>query len=684
MTTYDTGNPLGSADPRDLYDNAQNTDAAVNGEGKTWVDRFGRTRVSMKGVEEAVPDAIAARDVTISARDDAVLARDASMAAAGPLYATEAAGRAAVADGVSFKVQGSGSIAVSIYRRVNSATSTFLASIPSSLAFDNYDKRVTTFKGILAPSTNITTIGVIGVYALQSGQSYTGIPPEAAGLGCQLMVEPATSDTQGYVIQRLTVHAESERYWTRRVQVLQNVENNVPETWRYSLTPATDAFNNALNASMHQRTSAHPSGSTVAILKAIGSYTLLSSRTYPDIPDYAKGKGCIVEVYPVTPEISLQRLTIHAEGGFSYARRVTYGSDPSNNNPGQWFPVGASFSGLPTGERRIQNGAPWLRRGSVRVRETWGDLYTLPTTTIIGDLTKLYAFYDALVTEFPAYVSREELGRDQWNLPIYQYNFKPPAKRTYEHPASVGRRPKVLITSGTHGGERGALMGVIIFLNNLCRNWKDLEGYDELRWNTDFVVIPATVPSSVEDGARKNRNGVDCNRNFDWKWGQGSNPSPDPESPMYQGPFAASEAEVQVLQAQIPLRHSDAILMVENHNHSNPEAFWVGSNSPNAMYIGLAAADKVTPYLWTEIVPGGDLSKTTQYVTKNYEGSFAGYMEAQGIPTLLIETSGVLDFAQNDGTVTSLRRLHELLLLNIVREAVAKEMRKRFETWPLV
>lgn len=597
--------------------------------------------------------------------------------------ATEAAGRASVGDGETFKVQGSGPVAALLYRRLSSTSSVLLASFPSTLAFENYDKRVTTFKGILAPSTNITTIGVIGVYALQSGQSYTGIPPEAAGLGCQLMVEPATSDTQGYVIQRLTVHAESERYWTRRVQVLQNVENNVPGTWRYSLTPATDAFNNALNASMHQRTSAHPSGSTVAILKAIGSYTLLSSGTYPDIPDYAKGKGCIVEVYPVTPEISLQRLTIHAEGGFSYARRVTYGSDPSNNNPGQWFPVGASFSGLPTGERRIQNGAPWLRRGSVRVRETWGDLYTLPTTTIIGDLTKLYAFYDALVTEFPAYVSREELGRDQWDYPIYQYVFKPPERRMYEYSASVGKRPKVLITSGTHGAERGAQMGVIIFFDNLCRHWRDLDGYNELRWNTDFVVIPATIPTSVQDAARKNRNGVDCNRNFNWKWGEGTNPSPDPDSPMYQGPSAASEIDVQVLQAQIPARHSDAVVMIENHNHNNPQAFWIGSNSPNAMYIGLAAADKLTPYLWHEIVPGGDFSQTTQFVTRNYEGSFAGYMEAQGIPSILIETSGELNFAQNDGTVTSLRRLHELLLLNIVQEAVAKEMRKRFETWPL-
>ncbi|KGG90822.1 hypothetical protein P245_15175 [Comamonas thiooxydans] len=131
MTTFDTGNPLGSPDPRDLFDNAQNTDDAVNGEGKTWVDRFGRTRVSMKGVEEAVPDAIAARDESESARDASVLARDAAIGAAGPLYATEAEGRAAVADGATFKVLGAGNISASVFRRVNSATSTLLTTFPA-------------------------------------------------------------------------------------------------------------------------------------------------------------------------------------------------------------------------------------------------------------------------------------------------------------------------------------------------------------------------------------------------------------------------------------------------------------------------------------------------------------------------------------------------------------------------
>lgn len=49
MTTYNTGNPLGSAAPKDLYDNAENLDTALHTGENTWVDRFGNTRTSWAG-----------------------------------------------------------------------------------------------------------------------------------------------------------------------------------------------------------------------------------------------------------------------------------------------------------------------------------------------------------------------------------------------------------------------------------------------------------------------------------------------------------------------------------------------------------------------------------------------------------------------------------------------------------
>jgi len=62
-------------------------------------------------------------------------ARDAALIQAG-VYTTEALGRAAVADGQAFKVQGSGDVAAYEYRRVDASTSTLIATYPSKTYID--------------------------------------------------------------------------------------------------------------------------------------------------------------------------------------------------------------------------------------------------------------------------------------------------------------------------------------------------------------------------------------------------------------------------------------------------------------------------------------------------------------------------------------------------------------------
>lgn len=59
MTTFKTGNPVPSTAVRDLYDNAENFDTAVNGLGLTWLDRLGRARKSWSGVEKDAADFVA-------------------------------------------------------------------------------------------------------------------------------------------------------------------------------------------------------------------------------------------------------------------------------------------------------------------------------------------------------------------------------------------------------------------------------------------------------------------------------------------------------------------------------------------------------------------------------------------------------------------------------------------------
>lgn len=58
MTTYNTGNEIGSADPRDLFDNSQNFDEFVNSViHKTFPDRLGRERLTWCGMVDRFNEA---------------------------------------------------------------------------------------------------------------------------------------------------------------------------------------------------------------------------------------------------------------------------------------------------------------------------------------------------------------------------------------------------------------------------------------------------------------------------------------------------------------------------------------------------------------------------------------------------------------------------------------------------
>jgi hypothetical protein len=60
MTTYNTGNPLGSAAAKDLYDNAENFDHLSNDKtSESWNDRLGMPRLTWHGMEERYKQTIA-------------------------------------------------------------------------------------------------------------------------------------------------------------------------------------------------------------------------------------------------------------------------------------------------------------------------------------------------------------------------------------------------------------------------------------------------------------------------------------------------------------------------------------------------------------------------------------------------------------------------------------------------
>ena len=66
---YDTGNPLGSRDPRDLYDNAENLDEAINSTESEWTDRLGNQRPTLAGFFAGV-DFTTANTIFVSTSGD--------------------------------------------------------------------------------------------------------------------------------------------------------------------------------------------------------------------------------------------------------------------------------------------------------------------------------------------------------------------------------------------------------------------------------------------------------------------------------------------------------------------------------------------------------------------------------------------------------------------------------------
>ncbi|MCC4938829.1 hypothetical protein LMI99_24390, partial [Klebsiella pneumoniae] len=62
MTKYKTNNPLGSAAVKDLYDNAENLDVAINSITLAiWKDRLGKERKTWHGIESDFATQIASQ-----------------------------------------------------------------------------------------------------------------------------------------------------------------------------------------------------------------------------------------------------------------------------------------------------------------------------------------------------------------------------------------------------------------------------------------------------------------------------------------------------------------------------------------------------------------------------------------------------------------------------------------------
>ncbi|UUG68604.1 zinc carboxypeptidase [Halomonas phage YPHTV-1] len=134
--------------------------------------------------------------------------------------------------------------------------------------------------------------------------------------------------------------------------------------------------------------------------------------------------------------------------------------------------------------------------------------------------TSMYTLYDALVTKYPTYITKELVTNEKSGQPIYKYVFKP------EQPAieRINKETDLLhffVVSGVHGSEKAGWWCLYESMKQICENWRTSEVLETLRWDIKFTVIPIVNVYGVDNpddpvtfNGKINANGVDINRNF--------------------------------------------------------------------------------------------------------------------------------------------------------------------------
>lgn len=158
------------------------------------------------------------------------------------------------------------------------------------------------------------------------------------------------------------------------------------------------------------------------------------------------------------------------------------------------------------------------------------------------------------------YISRTNLGTDYSNTyNLYKYVFEPPS---YEK--------TIIIGCNAHGGEVTGQLATYRFFYHVVNNWTESPFLSFARWKIRWVVIPMVNPWGVSQDprSRQNANGVDINRNFDYRWDLYT-PNEDFQGGYdYKGTAAFSEPETQIYR-DVVLSYPEATSVIDVHDFVN-------------------------------------------------------------------------------------------------------------------
>ena len=228
--------------------------------------------------------------------------------------------------------------------------------------------------------------------------------------------------------------------------------------------------------------------------------------------------------------------------------------------------------------RKQQNASYYFPKSDFCEMETESDIPAW--TSGQNALSVYYDLYDGLVEDYPNYVTKIDVDAVATaagitrpsalnDYPIYAYRFAP--KNTpveWEGNTTFEKRPLIFITTGTHP-EYMAIYSTYIMMKNICTKWSTSKPLECLRHHAEFIIMPCSSPTSVENATYTNYNGVNVNRNMpvhDFKV-QGAG------TENYTGASAGSEYESKVLVKMLADYNPD--VYIDHHNSfTSPIEAW--------------------------------------------------------------------------------------------------------------
>ena len=132
----------------------------------------------------------------------------------------------------------------------------------------------------------------------------------------------------------------------------------------------------------------------------------------------------------------------------------------------------------------------------------------------------IYQEYDKLVNYDSQYVSKKLRTTDVNGNNIFEYDFIPKNITLDKIQADTipFKLPNILINTGIHGNEKGAVWGTLQFFKNLVMNFESSELLTFIRYNVAFKVKVLANPYGFNNNIRFiDTNNTDANRFFKYK-----------------------------------------------------------------------------------------------------------------------------------------------------------------------